>query len=96
MLQRLSIFILFISLTLLSSGQNVLGGIGQWREHYNNRSVTQLGIANSSNGNKKIIGATTQQAFSITATNKVALLGKSTGLHDISIASSAWDDAHSQ
>ncbi len=96
MLQRLSIFILFISLTLLSSGQNVLGGIGQWREHYNNRSVTQLGIANSSNGNKKIIGATTQQAFSITATNKVALLGKSTGLHDISIACSAWDDAQSQ
>lgn len=96
MLQRLSIFILFTSLTLLSSGQNILGGIGQWREHYNNRSVTQLGIANSSNGNKKIIGATTQQAFSVTAKNKVALLGKSNGLHDISIACSAWDDAESQ
>ena len=96
MLQRLSFLILFISLTFISSGQNELGGIGQWREHFNNRSVTQLAIANSSNGNKKIIGATTQQVFSITATNKVALLGKSTGLHDISIACSAWDVAQSQ
>ena len=45
MLQRFLFLILFISLTLTSSGQNELGGIGQWREHYNNRSVTQLGIA---------------------------------------------------
>ena len=67
MLQRLSFLILSISFAIISSGQNELGGIGQWREHYNNRSVTQLGIANSSNGNKKIIGATTQQAFSITS-----------------------------
>ena len=96
MLQRLTIFIFFISLALISLGQNELGGIGQWREHYNNRSVTQLGIAKNTNGNKKIIGATTQQVFSITATNKVALLGKSNGLHDISIACSAWDDAQSQ
>jgi hypothetical protein len=96
MLQRLSIFIFFLSLNLISLGQNELGGIGQWREHYNNRSVTQLGIAKNTNGNKKIIGATTQQVFSITATNKVALLGKSNGLHDISIACSAWDDAQSQ
>ena len=96
MLQRLSFLILSISFAIISSGQNELGGIGQWREHFNNRSVTQLAIANSSNGNKKIIGATTQQVFSITATNKVALLGKSTGLHDISIACSAWDDAQSQ
>ena len=96
MLQRLSFLILSISFAIISSGQNELGGIGQWREHYNNRSVTQLGIANSSNGNKKIIGATTQQVFSITATNKVALMGKSTGLHDISIACSAWDVAQSQ
>ena len=96
MLQRLKIFIFFISLALISLGQNELGGIGQWREHYNNRSVTQLGIAKNTNGNKKIIGATTQQVFSITATNKVALLGKSNGLHDISIACSAWDDAQSQ
>ena len=96
MLQRFLFLILFISLTLTSSGQNELGGIGQWREHYNNRSVTQLGIAKNTNGDKKIIGATTQQVFSITAKNKVTLLGKSTGLHDISIACSAWDDAQSQ
>ena len=96
MLQRFLFLILFISLTLTSSGQNELGGIGQWREHYNNRSVTQLGIGKNTNGDKKIIGATTQQVFSITAKNKVTLLGKSTGLHDISIACSAWDDAQSQ
>ena len=93
MLHRLSFLILFISLTLLSTGQNELGGIGQWREHYNNRSIIQLGMANSVSGEKKIIGATTQQVFSITAKNIVTLLGKSTGLHDISIACTAWDAA---
>jgi len=96
MLQRVSFLILFISLALLSIGQNELGGIGQWREHYNNRSVIQLGIASNANGEKKIIGATTQQVFSVTPSNKVALLGKSTGLNDASIACTAWDVAQSQ
>lgn len=53
MLHRLSFLILFISPTLLSTGQNELGGIGQWREHYNNRSIIQLGMANSVSGEKR-------------------------------------------
>ena len=96
MLHRLSFLIFFICLTLLGSGQNELGGIGRWREHYNNRSIIQLGPANSTSGEKKIIGATTQQVFSITGAKNVALLGKSTGLNDISIACTAWDAAQSQ
>ena len=96
MLHRLSFLILFISLTLSSIGQNEIGGIGRWREHYNNQSVIQLGIANSASGAKSVIGATTQQVFSITGAKNVALLGKSTGLNDISIACTAWDAAQSQ
>ena len=91
MTRRLIIFIFFIY-PLISFGQNELGGIGQWREHFNNHAVIQLGMVNVANSEYKIHGASNQQVFFLSAKNKIKLAGKSTGLHDVSISSTAWDE----
>ncbi len=96
MLLRITSLLFLLTLTNLGIGQNELGGIGQWREHFNNQSIIQIGIATVKNGESKIIGASTEQIFSITAKNNIELAGKSTGLHDISIACTAWDEEQEQ
>lgn len=93
---RLNILLLSTVISLSGLGQNKLNGIGQWREHYNNQSVIQLSLTNESSGEKKLMGATSQQVFSISGKNEVTLYGKSSGLHDIAIACSTWDPAQSQ
>jgi len=70
--------------------QNAWGAIGQWREHYNNRSVQHLIKGD------KVYGATTNQIFSIDSKKKVDLIGKSNGLNEIGIAAMAWDDLNQQ
>lgn len=94
--KRITILLFIFLPTIYSFGQNKLGGIGQWREHFNNRSVIQIGIANFKNGQNKIIGASSQQIFSIGAKNSIELSGKSTGLNDVAIACTAWDEEQSQ
>ncbi len=91
MTRRLFIFIFFIY-PLISFGQNELGGIGQWREHFNNLAVIQLGNVNSASSEYKILGASNQQVFFLSEKNKIKLAGKSTGLHDVSISCTAWDE----
>ena len=95
MTRRLYIFIYFL-LPLICFGQNELGGIGQWREHFNNHAVIQLGTINESKSEYKIQGASNQQVFFLSEKNKIKLAGKSTGLHDVSISCSAWDDEEKQ
>ena len=94
--KRITILLFIFLPTIYSFGQNKLGGIGQWREHFNNRSIIQIGIANFKNGQNKIIGASSQQIFSIGAKNSIELSGKSTGLNDVAIACTAWDEEQSQ
>ncbi|MGI9138111.1 MAG: two-component regulator propeller domain-containing protein, partial [Sediminibacterium sp.] len=96
MLVRISIFLYFLTQTIFGIGQNKIGGIGQWREHFNNHSIIQISIAPVNNGESKIIGASTEQIFSISAKNNIELEGKSTGLHDVSIACTAWDEEQAQ
>lgn len=96
MLQRISTLLFFSIQCLVSVGQNKLGGIGQWREHFNNSAIIQIGLANFKNGENKIIGASTEQVFFIDAKKNIELAGKSTGLHDVSIATTAWDEEQEQ
>lgn len=96
MLKCIPILLLIFLPTIHSLGQNKLGGIGQWREHFNNRSVIQIGIANLKNGQNKIYGASSQQVFSIDAKKNIELSGKSTGLNDVAIACTAWDEEQEQ
>ena len=72
------------------SAQTPIGSLGQWREHYNNKSVQHLVKGNV------LYGATTNQIFSIDAKNNIQFLGKSNGLHEIEIAAIAWDPLQSQ
>ena len=96
MLLRVTALLFFLIQTIIGIGQNQLGGIGQWREHFNNQSIIQIGIATVKNGENKIVGASKEQIFSIAAKNNIELAGKSTGLHDVSIACAAWDDEQEQ
>ena len=70
--------------------QTPIGPLGQWREHYNNKSVQHLAKGTI------LYGATTNQVFSIDAKNNIQFLGKSNGLHEIEIAAIAWDPIQSQ
>lgn len=96
MLKCIPILLLIVLQTIHSLGQNKLGGIGQWREHFNNRSVIHIGIANLKNGQNKIYGASSQQVFSIDSKKNIELSGKSTGLNDVAIACTAWDEEQEQ
>jgi len=86
------LFIFFILLSQFEKieAQNAWGAIGQWREHYNNRSIQHLIKGD------KIYGATTNQIFSIDNKKNIELIGKSNGLNEIGIAAMAWDDLNQQ
>ena len=80
----------WLTIYLHASAQTSIVPLGQWREHYNNKSVQHLAIGNT------LFGATTNQVFSIDAKNNIEFLGKSNGLHEIEIASIAWDPTQLQ
>jgi len=80
----------WLTIYLHASAQSSIGPLGQWREHYNNKSVQYVVKGND------LYGATTNQVFSIDAKNNIQFLGKSNGLHEIEIASIAWDPTQSQ
>lgn len=80
----------WLTIYLHASSQSSIGPLGQWREHYNNKSVQYVVKGND------LYGATTNQVFSIDAKNNIQFLGKSNGLHEIEIAAIAWDPIQSQ
>ena len=80
----------WLTIYLHASAQSSIGPLGQWREHYNNKSVQYVVKGND------LFGATTNQVFSIDAKNNIQFLGKSNGLHEIEIAAIAWDPIQSQ
>ena len=75
---------------LNASAQSLLEPIGQWREHYNNKNVLHLAKGDL------LYGATTNQVFTIDAKNNIQFFGKSNGLHEIEIATIAWDPTEAQ
>jgi ligand-binding sensor domain-containing protein len=79
-----------LSQTIFANSQNTLGPIGQWREHYNNKSIFHIVEGD------KIYGASRGQVFSIDSKKQVELLGKSTGLNEVGIAAMAWDALNQQ
>ena len=70
--------------------QTPIGPLGQWREHYNNKSVLALVKGDL------LYGATPNQVFSIDTKNNINFLGKSTGLNEIEVSAIAWDEAQAQ
>jgi ligand-binding sensor domain-containing protein len=89
MFRPLLLFVL-LSQTIIANSQNVLGPIGQWREHYNNKSIFHVVKGD------KIYGASRGQVFSVDSKKQVELYGKSTGLNEVGIATMAWDDLQQQ
>jgi hypothetical protein len=61
----------WLTIYLHAAAQTPIGPLGQWREHYNNKSVKYLVKGNV------LYGATTNQVFSIDAKNNIQFLGKS-------------------
>ncbi len=89
MFRPLLLFVL-LSQTIIANSQNELGPIGQWREHYNNKSIFHVVKGD------KIYGASRGQVFSVDSKKQVELYGKSTGLNEVGIATMAWDDLQQQ
>lgn len=71
-------------------GQNNLGAIGTWREHFNNHAVQQVIKGD------KIYAASWYQLFSIDATNHIEYIGKSNGLQAVGIHAIQWDAVNAQ
>ena len=90
MLKNCFLGLCWLTIYLQGAAQTPIGPLGQWREHYNNKSVHHLVKGNI------LYGATTNQVFSIDAKNNIQFLGKSNGLHEIEIAAIAWDQTESQ
>ena len=83
-----TIILLFIFSEIVA--QNDLGGIGQWRGHFNNHS-----IRNVIKGDY-IYAASPYQIIKFENTNAINWLDKSTGLNDIGIEHIAWDKNQEQ
>jgi len=70
--------------------QNNIGGIGTWREHFNNHAIQQVVKGD------KIYAASWSQLLSVDAQNAIEYIGKSNGLHEVGIKKIRWHDASSQ
>jgi len=75
---------------LHAASQSQMGPLGNWREHYNNKSILHLLKGDL------LYGATPNQVFSIDAKNNINFLGKSNGLHEIEVSAIAWDPTEAQ
>ena len=84
-MQKRGLIILVILLTISNCwGQNNIGAIGQWREHYNNHSVINVVKGD------KVYGASKYQLFSVDSKNNIEYIGKSNGLNEVGIQSIKW------
>jgi hypothetical protein len=84
----LTIILLFIFSEIVA--QNDLGGIGQWRGHFNNHS-----IRNVIKGDY-LYAASPYQIIKFENKNPINWFDKSTGLNDIGIEHIAWDKNQEQ
>jgi hypothetical protein len=87
---RLIVLFAVLSQAIFAYSQNTLGPIGQWREHYNNKSIFHIVKGD------KIYGASRNQVFSIDSKRQVELFGKSNGLNEVGISTMAWDELNQQ
>jgi ligand-binding sensor domain-containing protein len=84
-MQKRGLIVLVIVLTISNCwGQNSIGAIGQWREHYNNHSVKNVVKGD------KLYGASKYQLFSIDGKNNIEYIGKSNGLNEVGIQTIKW------
>ncbi len=81
--------ILCLAIAFYTNGQNPLGGIGQWRTHFDNHSFHQVVKGND------IYAAGPYQVFRLQG-DKMYSIDKSNGLSDIGIQRIAWDQAEQQ
>ena len=84
----IGIGILFSCLTGWS--QNSIGGIGTWREHFNNHPIQQVVKGD------KIYAASWHQLLSVDSQGNIEYIGKSNGLHEVGIKKIRWHEATSQ
>ena len=82
--------ILFICIFTWGQAQNPLGGIGQWRSHYSNRNIQHIVEGDD------IYVASQNQIIKLDQKLNLSWIDKSTGLHDIGIASLTWDGNNKQ
>ena len=83
-------FILLLFLINTVNAQNNLGGIGQWRGHFNNHSIRNVIKGDF------IYAASPYQIIKYENENPINWIDKSTGLHDIGIEHIAWDFSQKQ
>ena len=88
-MKKLIIIILLIICNYIY-GQNNLGGIGQWRGHFNNQSIRQVIKGDY------VYAASPYQIIKFEKNNAINWIDKSTGLNDIGIEHTAWDKNQEQ
>lgn len=88
-MKKLIIIILLIICNYIYS-QNNLGGIGQWRGHFNNQSIRQVIKGDY------VYAASPYQIIKFEKNNAINWIDKSTGLSDIGIEHAAWDKNQEQ
>lgn len=83
-------FILFLLFSIVSNAQNPIGGIGQWRGHYDNHQIQSIVQGDG------IYAASPYQIIKFDEKQTPSWIDKSTGLHDIGITKLAWDSTDQQ
>ena len=87
----ISLFLLTLFLNQHSYSQSQLQPIGQWREHLSYNNAIQ--VVNAKN---VVFCATTNNVFSVDATNNIRRYSKVNGLNDIGVSCIAFDEASGQ
>jgi ligand-binding sensor domain-containing protein len=78
-------FLSILCLPFIGNTQNKLGGIGQWRGHYDNHSVQQVVKGDV------LYAASPYQIIGIDANMHKTWIDKTTGLHESTIQQLTWD-----
>jgi ligand-binding sensor domain-containing protein len=89
-MNRLFAIILLSIACIDLQAQNDLGGIGQWRGHFNNHSIKNVVKGDY------IYAASPYQIIALDNKNPIHWIDKSTGLNDIGIEHMAWDENQEQ
>jgi hypothetical protein len=89
-MNRLFAIILLSLSCIYLQAQNDLGGIGQWRGHFNNHSIKKVVKGDY------VYAASPYQIIALDNKNPIHWIDKSTGLNDIDIEQIAWDENQEQ
>ncbi len=90
MKKRITIGIGILFSYLAGWSQNSIGGIGSWREHFNNHSIQQVVKGD------KIYAASWYQLVSVDPKGAIEYIGKSNGLNEVGIKKIRWHEATNQ